>query len=165
MIRPIIVIAILVVVISCKKNESDGINPEDKEKAAALQSFLQQDKFQLKKYYSETPIDYIDTDQVVKEETDLWHYVSSWLHDDTYVFGANGTVVVEQNAVKISTDNSATLNRSYSVEADKNGVAFNFVGHEYQPLQYRLITFNDTMLKVSATWNSKTVISEYHTVP
>lgn len=165
MTRALLVITIAFVIFSCKKTESDGIKPEDKEKAAALQAFLQQDKFRLKKYYSETPIDYIDTDQVVKAETELWQYVSSWLHDDNYIFGANGTVVVEQNAIRIATDNSATLNRTYSVAADKNGVAFNFIGHEYQPLQYRLITFNDTMLRVSATWNGKTVISEYNTVP
>jgi hypothetical protein len=165
MIRPLLVIMLVVVVFSCKKNESDGIKPEDKEKAAALTTFLQSDQFRLKKYYSETPIDYIDTDQVVKAETDLWPYVSSWLHDDNYVFGSNGNVTIEQNAMKISTDASATLTRPYQVKADQTGVSFDFVGHEYQPLQYRLITFNDTMLKVSASWNGKTVISEYNTLP
>jgi hypothetical protein len=167
MIRPLIVIVLVAVAISCKKSEStdDGIKPEDKEKAAALQTFLQSDKFRLKKYYSETPIDYIDTDQVVKSETDLWQYVSGWLHDDAYVFGSNGTVTVEQNAMKIPGDSTPTLSRSYAVKADKNGVGFDFIGHEYQDLKYRLITFNDTMLKVSASWNNKTVISEYNTLP
>lgn len=166
MIRPLIVIVLAAVVFSCNKSETDdGIKPEDKEKAAALQTFLQSDKFRLKKYYSETPIDYIDTDQVVKSETDLWQYVSAWLHDDSYVFGTGGSVVVEQNTVKIPSDPSPTLNRSYAVRADKDGVAFDFVGHEYQELKYRLITFNDSVLKVSATWNGKTVISEYNTLP
>lgn len=165
MIRPLIVIVLAVVIFSCKKTESDGIKPEDKEKAAALQTFLQSDKFRLKKYYSETPIDYIDTDDVVNSETELWKYVSSWLHDDAYVFGSNGSVVVEQNALKFPGDSTPTLNRSYAVQADKNGVGFNFIGHEYQELKYRLITFNDTMLKVSASWNGKTVISEYNTLP
>ena len=165
MIRPLIVICIVVFVISCKKSDSDGIKPEDKERAAQLQSLLQTDKFRLAAYYSNSPIDYIDTDEVVKSETDLWHYVSAWLHDDRYVFGGNGNVTVEQNTVKVPGDNSATLNRKYEVRADKDGVAFDFIGHEYQPLKYRLVTFNDTMLKVSATWNNKTVISEYKKSP
>jgi hypothetical protein len=155
----------LFTIFSCSKSEtSDGISPEDKTKAAAMITFLEGNKFQLKKYYSETPIDYIDTDQVVKAETDLWQYVSPWLHDDDYVFNSNGTVSIVQNTVLFPTDNSATLSRQYSVQADKNGVAFDFVGHEYQALKYRLIMFNDTLLKVSASWNGKTVISEFNTI-
>jgi hypothetical protein len=165
--RPLFVFALVAVIISCNKDDDagDGIKPEDKEKAAALQTFLQSDKFRLKKYYSEQPIDYIDTDQVVKAETDLWQYVSGWLHDDAYVFGANGSVTVEQNALRNPLDTTPVLTRNYAVKADKNGVAFDFIGHEYQVLKYRLITFNDTMLKVSASWNNKTVISEYNTLP
>lgn len=165
MIRPLIVIVLVAVVISCKKTESDGIRPEDKQKAAELQTYLQNEKFRLKKYYSETPIDYIDTDQVIKAETDLWQYVSNWLYDDEYVFGANGNVSVEQGAIRIPTDSTPTLTRNYAVKADKSGVAFDFIGHEYQALKYRLINFNDTTLKVSASWNGKTVISEYNTLP
>lgn len=167
MIRPLLVIVMAVAIFSCNKddNNGDGIKPEDKEKAAALTTFLQSEKFRLKKYYSETPIDYIDTDDVVKQETDLWKYVSSWLHDDSYTFGSGGTVTIEQNANKIPSDNSATLTRSYAVKADQNGVGFDFVGHEYQVLKYRLISFNDSVLKVSATWNGKTVLSEYNTLP
>ena len=64
MIRALSVILLVFTVFSCKKDDSDGIKPEDKEKAAALTTMLQSDSFRLKSYYSETPIDYIDTDQV-----------------------------------------------------------------------------------------------------
>jgi hypothetical protein len=74
-------------------------------------------------------------------------------------------VTIDQNDIRFATDTSAILTRSYSAEADKDGVAFKFIGHEYQPLNYRLITFTDTNLVVSATWNGKKVISEYKTVP
>jgi hypothetical protein len=57
------------------------------------------------------------------------------------------------------------LTRNYAVQADKDGVAFKFVGHEYQDLNYRLISFTDTNLTVSASWNGKKVISEYKTLP
>lgn len=162
--RALGIILLVAVVISCNKNEdstSDGIKPEDKERAAAMQVQLQSGKFRLTDYYSESPIDYIDTDQVVKSETDLWQYVSPWLHDDAYVFGADGSLTIEQNTVKIPDNTSATISKNYAVSADKDGVAFNFVGHEYQDLKYRLLSFDDTVVKVSATWNGKTVISEY----
>lgn len=161
----VIIALFLFTVYACSKSEtSDGIKPEDKTKAAAMITFLEKNPFQLKKYYSETPIDYIDTDQVVKAETDLWQYVSRWLPDDQYVFNTNGTVAIMQNAILFPTDSSPTLSRQYSVKADKKGVAFDFVGHEYQDLKYRLIMFNDTLLKVSASWNGKTVISEFNTI-
>jgi transposase len=161
MLRTLSAILLLVVVISCKKNNSDEISPEHKEQAAKLQTHLEANSFRLDKYYSEKPIDYIDTDQVVKAETELWQYVSEWLHDDEYIFNANGTVTIKQNAIKIPTSNSETITKSFDVEADKDGVLFRFVGHEYQDLNYRLISFNDSVVKVSATWNNKTVISEY----
>lgn len=161
----IIVIAFLI--FACKKNSDkpDPVSPEDKAKAAALTEFLKTQKFELTRYYSETPIDYIDTDQVVMSETDLWPYVSIWLKDDAYSFDASGNVTVEQNANRIDTDTSAILMRHYAVAADANGVGMDFIGHEYQDLKYRLISFTDSNIIVSASWNGKKVLSEYKTLP
>ena len=162
-------LCIAFLIFACSKiNDPDPVDPvseENKAKAAALSTFLNTDKFRLTDYYSESPIDYIDTDQVVKAETDLWPYVSNWLKDDEYSFDGSGTVTIDQNEDRIDTDTAAVLTRSYKVEADVNGVAFKFVGHEYQSLDYRLITFTDTNLVVSASWNGKKVISEYKTLP
>ena len=144
---------------------SDGIKAEDKAKAEALKSFLLANDFKLTKYYSDTQIDYIDTDDVVKNETNLWEYVSIWLKDDRYSFQSNGQTVIEQNADKIETDNSATISKSYGVTADKDGVQFSFLSHLYTPLNYRLVEMNDSAIIVSATWNGKTVNSEYKVSP
>lgn len=159
--------AISVAIFACnKKSETvDPIGSEDKAKAAALTEFLKTEKFRLTKYYSDTPIDYIDTDQVVMQETELWQYVSNWLKDDSYSFENNGDVVIEQNVTRYEADTAAVLTRQYSVAADPEGVGFKFVGHEYQSLNYRLISFSDTNLVVSAKWNGKKVISEYKTLP
>ena len=162
-------IALAFIVIACNKENDpaivDPIDPADKAKAEALSDFLENDKLRLTKYYSETPIDYIDTDQVETLETELWQYVSIWLKDDAYSFDLSGNVTVEQNANRISTDTSSVLTRHYEVFADAEGVGFDFIGHEYQDLPYRLISFSDTNLVVSAQWNGKKVISEYHIVP
>jgi hypothetical protein len=165
---------IVTMLASCSKDDSsnnnnipggdDSISQENKDKAVALQSYLEGNKFQLSKYYSDTPIDYIDTDNVVKAEQDLWPYVSEWLKDDHYQFGNDGQVTIEQNANKVPGDDTDVLHRPYSVVADQEGVAFKFMGHEYQPLDYRLIEFSDTLLRVSATWNGKTVKSDYKVV-
>lgn len=154
---------------SCIKKDNtqtdDNIRPEDKEKAAAMQAFLQANTFKLTKYFSDTPIDYIDTDQVVKAESDLWEYVSIWLKDDRYGFEIDNQAVIEQNADKIETDASAVIRRKYVVTADKEGVLFKFVNHQYETLNYRLISMNDSAIIVSATWNGKLVNSEYKVLP
>ena len=163
-----LMIIVAMLIFACNKDDepvNDPVSPEDKAKAAELATFLKSDKFRLTKYYSDSPIDYIDTDQVVMEETDLWKYVSNWLKDDSYTFDASGNITIEQNANRIESDTSAILMRQYAVEADADGVAFDFIGHEYQDLAYRLISFTDTNLIVSASWNGKKVISEYKTVP
>jgi hypothetical protein len=166
--RYLVVIAVAILIWSCNKKDdpvANPISPENKAKAVALSDFLKNDKFRLTKYYSDEFIDYIDTDQVVMQEKDLWGYVSNWLKDDTYSFDASGNVTIEQNANRMETDTNAILMRNYSVAPDVEGVEFKFIGHEYQPLDYRLISFTDTNLIVSASWNGKKVISEYKTVP
>jgi len=166
--KSFLICMILTVFFACKKDSDpepvDNVKPEDKVKATELQTFLQGNKFSLASYYSDSAIDYNDTDQVVKAEKDLWQYVSNWIKDDRYSFNPDGTVIIEQNANRIATDTTAILTRNYAVAADENGVGFKFIGHLYQDLNYRLITFSDTLIKVSATWNGKTVNSEYKVV-
>lgn len=156
---------------SCKKGDDNNTPPdvdpipqENKDQAAALSTFLEANDFRLTRYYSDNPIDYIDTDQVVKEETDLWDYVSVWLKDDRYKFQSDNQVSIQQNENKIPSDNSLILMRPYEVKPDENGVSFKFMGHEYQPLDYRLITFSDSLVVVSALWNGKEVKSEYKVI-
>jgi hypothetical protein len=147
---------------ACKKEKSaNPISDADKKRAADVTALIQNHEYRLSKYYSESPIDYIDTDQVVKAETDLWPYVSNWLLDDNYAFASNGDVTINQNAVKIPTNSAPVIMSKYLVVADKDGVRFDFVGHEYQTLKYRLVSFTDTAILFWATWNGKKVFSEY----
>jgi hypothetical protein len=168
--------AICFLIIACKKdsdpapnnpnngNDSTDTTDPDELQAAALDSFLQSNNFQLARYYSDSAIDYDETDTVVKAETDLWAYVSPWLKDDVYSFGTDGNVTVNQNDNKIASDSSATLTRAYSIAADEEGVKFTFLTNEYMPFDYRLVQISDTALTVSATWNGKTVKSDYRVV-
>jgi hypothetical protein len=152
---------------SCKKESTtDPVSAEDKAKAKQVADIMLTHEYHLTKYYSLTPIDYIDTDQVVKAETDLWSYVSPWLVDDTYSFSSNGEVTVKQNQVKLPNDSTPILKRTWYVAADKDGVRIDFIGHQYQILQYRLVSFTDTNLVVWAYWNNNKdkVYSEFTVV-
>lgn len=163
-------------IMACKKdnnpapnNPNDGNDTTDSTdpnalKAASLDSFLQSNSFQLARYYSDTAIDYDQTDSVVKSETDLWPYVSTWLKDDVYTFGTNGNVTINQNDAKIPSDSSATLTRPYSVTTDNDGVKITFLTNDYMSLDYHLIEFSDTLLTVSAFWSGHTVKSDYRVV-
>ncbi len=164
---------ICVLMVACKKNSdpppnnpgggndtTENTDPNEL-KAASLDSFLQVNTFQLTNYYSDSAIDYDETDTIVKSETELWAYVSPWLKDDTYTFGSDGKVTINQNDAKIPNDASPTLTRPYQVVADNDGVKITFLTNEYNPLDYRLIEFSDTALKVSAIWNGHKVNSDY----
>ena len=163
-----LLIVSLTFLFACKKEndkgDGDGIKEEDKQKAAAFSSLIQKHSYKLTKYYSKTPIDYDNTDDVVKQETDLWPYVSAWLFDDAYIFKPDNNVDVEQNAEKIPTDDADVIHVRWSVAADTKGVRFNFVGHEYQYLVYYLESFDDNKLIVWAKWNENDVYSEFTAV-
>ena len=132
--------------------------------ADKLDSLLQSNSIQLVRYYSDSAIDYDETDTVVKAETDLWAYVSPWLKDDTYSFGTDGNVTINQGDVKIPSDSSATISRPYVVTADDDGVKFSFLTNDYMALDYRLVSMTDDMITVSAIWNGHTVKSDYQVV-
>jgi hypothetical protein len=170
-------VLISILVMACKKdndpapnnppnngNDSTDTTDPNELKAASLDSFLQSNSFQLTRYYSDTAIDYDETDTIVKSETDLWAYVSPWLKDDVYTFGTDGNVTINQNDNKIPSDSTPTLTRPYAVVAEDDGVKFTFLTNEYETLDYHLVEFSDTLLKVTAVWNGKTVKSDYKVV-
>src|SRR5688500_6131977 len=91
---PVFAIICLISLFSCSKNDNqvDPPNPTDTttnepiSRADSFATFVGGKKFALISYYSDSAIDYISTDSVVKAETDLWAYVSSWLKDDYFSF-------------------------------------------------------------------------------
>lgn len=141
---------------SCsKKDDPPQVNPEYTKKAEDFKVFVQAKNFRIKNYYSDKPIDYIEDDNQVKSETELWQYVSPWLKDDNNVFDpAAGTVTITQNAEKIPSDASATITKNIRIFADNTGPYFDFLSHEYQPLRYHLVDFADNYFIVYADWHS-----------
>jgi hypothetical protein len=126
----------------CTKSISSEENAAKKQ-ADAFKASITTHKYTPVAFYSDKPIDYITTDNVVKSETDLWIYVKDYIKDDVNLFNDNGTVTVYQNAVKFPGNNAATLTENYSVSVNGTDVMFTFVDYNYVPTTYRLQEFND----------------------
>jgi len=138
---------------ACKKE--DEASPEDKQKAEDFKSYVVGKQFQLEQYTSDKPIDYIEDDTEVKAETDLWPYVSLWIKDDFNVFDpASGKVTITQNAHKIDGISDEVFTRDIAVGADKDGVYFNFLNYQYNPLKYRVVEFAADHFLVYVDWNA-----------
>ncbi len=160
---------ILLSLVSCSKEYSlESGKPIDINaiKVDQFNSLIVEKKVQLKAFYSDTPIDYNETDNVVKEETDLWPYVSSWLKDDFTSFGSNGSsVTVEQNTVKMPGLNDDILHRSYTITKEDDGVYITFLDYQYQPLKYELYKVGVDYFILSIKWNNgATLFSRFELV-
>lgn len=93
-------------------------------------------EFQLRAFYSDIPINFNDPNGT--PETDLFHYVPSYLKDDANTFTENGEVIIEQNTVKRPGQPDATLTKHYTIGEDANGYFIDFLDATYNPLQYRI---------------------------
>lgn len=150
---------------SCKKG--DDASPEDKQKAEEFKSFVAAKQFTLVDYYADKAIDYVEDDAEVKQETDLWPYVSNWIKDDHNVFDvSSGKVTITQNANKFSTISEDVFTRDFSIGADKSGPYLDFVNYQYNPLKYRLVNFTAEGFTVYVDWHSGAkVFSEFKVIP
>lgn len=150
---------------SCKKG--DDVSAEDKKKAEDFKAFVVEKKFQVKEYYSDKPIDYVEDDTEVKSETDLFAYVSPWIKDDWNVFDVNtNKVSVTQNDRKIEGNTEAVIVRDFLIGADADGAYFNFLNYQYNPLKYRLVEFTADYFIVYADWHSGAkVFTKFQVIP
>lgn len=137
--------------VSCKKMNETSL--ESEQRAASFKSFIINNRFQVKAYYSDKPVDYIEDDAEIREETDLFRYVSPWLKDDWNVFDMNlGQVTITQNGIKISNNPAKEFVRNVAIGSDNNGVYFDFLDYQYNPLRYRLLDFKDNYFIVYVEW-------------
>ncbi len=138
---------------SCKKE--DDVSPENKQKAEDFKAAISAKQFRLVDYYADKPIDYVEDDTEVRQETDLWPYVSLWIKDDSNVFDlGTGKVTVVQNTHKYADIPDESFTRDFSVGADKNGAYVNFLNYQYNPLTYRIVDFTADGFTVYVDWHS-----------
>jgi hypothetical protein len=123
-------------------------------------------KYQLRAFYSDKPIDFDESDNVVKSETDLWEYVNDYLKDDVDEFAMDSTeVLVYQNEKKIPGNDAPVLSKSYFIGTDAEGMYMKFLGPQYEPLRYRLQEMNDEYFIIYIKWrHGSTVFSRFERI-
>lgn len=153
--------------VGCSKEFSLESGDVNAAKAQTLQQLIVRNKFQLRAFYSDVPIDYIDTDDTVKHETNLWPYVSNYLKDDFDTFNPNGSdVTISQNGMTMPGLPDPILARHYSITHDDNGVYMQFLNYQYNPLGYTLVQTGADYFILSVRWkNQATLYSRFEMVP
>jgi hypothetical protein len=158
--RSIIFAAFFLCLFSCKKeNGSNEPQPskEDVEKAAAFSAEIAKHRYQPREYYSDHPIDYNDTDNVVLAETDLTKYLAPHIVDDKIAFIGGEKIAIEQGPLRSPEDNSGLIERNYKIYATVDGVVFEFVDHLYKPLKYYLVEFTEENFLVYTMWTDRKI--------
>lgn len=140
---------------SCQKEDNNS--SELDQKASQLESYVVNKYFVPVDFYSDTPIDYMEDDNVVMQETDLKKYIYPYLADDQIMFNADKTLTVQQNSTKMPGNDSATLTRSWSTQTSKskNEVYLNYLDYFYNPRRYTLVEWTDTSILAYVDWTSK----------
>ena len=123
-------------------------------------------KYQLTAFYSDIPIDFVENDNVVKSETNLWSYVNDYLKDDIDEFGENSTeLLIHQGDHKIPGNDSAVLHKTYFIGTDNDGSYMRFLGPEYEVLRYRLLEMTDDYFIIYLKWkHGSTIYSRFERV-
>jgi hypothetical protein len=123
-------------------------------------------KFQLKAFYSDVAIDFDETDEVVKKETDLWAYVQDYIKDDINIFLEDGTLEVLQNVKKMPGLDDDILYRKYQYGSDGGGDYMKFLSATYEEVKYRLYERTDDHFVIGVKWKDGAhVYSRFERVP
>lgn len=116
-------------------------------------------KYQLAAFYSDIPIDFVENDNEVRSETNLWAYVNAYLKDDINEFEKDGTkLLIHQGDVKIPGNDSAVLHKTYFIGTDEDGSYMRFLGPEYEVLRYRLLEVTDDHIILYLKWKHGSTI-------
>jgi hypothetical protein len=123
-------------------------------------------KYQLKDFYSDIPIDFIEYDDTVKSETGLWSYVNDYIKDDVNEFFTDSTLVrIFQNEIKMPGNDEAVLDKYYFIGTDEDGQYMKFLGPNYEALKYRLQVINEDYFIIYLSWkHGSTVYSRFERI-
>lgn len=137
-----------------------------KELSLELQEPPVQPKFQLRAFYSDIPIDFDESDEEVKLETDLWAYVYDYIKDDINVFHADSTVEVHQHEKKMPGLEDAILYKKYAFGEDDGGAFMIYLDPFYRPLTYRLYEKTEDYFVIGLKWRDGAhLFSRFERIP
>lgn len=145
------ILALLCTIGCTKTNDTEALNKKAAEEFVAEVTLS---KYRLVDFYSDQPIDYNESDNIVKSETDLRAYIKPYLLDDINEFDATGSLKVYQGAVKIPGNDSTVLTRTIGVNWDKDYTFINFVDYYYDYRQFKLQEFNSSGFIIYLNWHT-----------
>ncbi|HUR11912.1 MAG TPA: hypothetical protein VM012_11110 [Flavitalea sp.] len=149
------------ILVSCNKPSK-----EDEKKANEFKAFTAAKKFKIVSFYADKPVDYDESDNVVKAETDLWAYVKEYIRDDINRVSDNGVVNIDQMTIKYPGNDEVTLIRPFQVGSDRDGAFLKFVDYFYEPLRYKLLDYKDNYFTIYIDYkNGAKLFSKYELVP
>lgn len=153
-------LAICVIFASCSKE----LSLENGKPTEPLKEISR--KYQLRAFYSDIPIDFIENDDEIRSETDLWRYVNEYIKDDVNEFMNDTTeVLIYQNDIKIPGNDDPVLHKYYYIGTDSEGMYMKFLGPEYEQLRYRLLEMNDDYFIIYLKWkHGSTIYSRFERV-
>lgn len=137
--------------LSCSK---DTGNAAQQKRADEFKAETKTMRFQLVDFYSDKPIDYDESDTVVKAETDLRPYIKTYLPDDINWLDSTGRLVIDQGQVRIPQNDSATLYRNWQLKWDNSNLYLDFVDYYYQPLRYTVSDFSTDGFTIFLSWHT-----------
>lgn len=110
-------------------------------------------------FWSDTPIDYIETNNTITLETDLTKYIMPYIKDDVIPFNADKTLPAMQNMLKMPGADSAVLNRHWdvSISKEKNELYLTYLDYYYAPLTYTVTDFDKNHWVGYVKWTSLNV--------
>jgi len=153
---------------SCTKpieEADDKMIEENKKKSEDFQAIINAHRFRLVDFYSDKPIDYIETDAEVKQETNLRAYIKPYLLDDENVFGAEENLSIVQNQQKMPGVSDDIVRRSYHLSYDKSNVLLDFVTYTYAPAKYKVSEFSPNGFVIYLDWpTGAKVFSRFETI-
>ena len=152
--NPFAILASLAIAIAflpaCQKEENT--KTELAKKAEEFTAYTKGKAFVPTEFYADKPIDYIDTDETVKAETDLNAYIYNYIKDDQLIFDDNGVLRIIQNGIKIPGNDSAVITRKWKISPGTSAVSVEFVDYKYSRRVYNLVEFNDTSFLAYVPW-------------
>jgi len=157
--------ALFLVFIGLISTSCNKPSKEEEKKAAEFRAFSTSKKFKVISFYADKPVDYDESDNIVKQETDLWAYVKEYIRDDVN-FVMDNQVQIEQNAIKYPGTDAVTLMRQFNVGSDRTGAYLEFVDYFYEPLRYKLFEFKENyfILYIDFKGGAK-LFSKYELIP
>jgi hypothetical protein len=156
--KNILVILIICITIGCSKKEANFQESPYKLQSQEFESTVRGRAIQLEDYRASSAVKYTDS---TNEETDLNHWVSPWVEDDSTILHENGELTIYQQNILFPLDSSSVLTKKWRVTYDDKYVYFHYLAHDYTELVYKVEEWNSEKFIIYIDYKGVRLISTF----